>query len=72
MLQRWSIDSPFEPKRLGDGGYDQCRIAEGSQGNKKHSVGEAARQLRCHLHTQAGFAHTARACQREQAHILPA
>src|SRR2546421_1044473 len=59
-------------ERLGDGGYDERSIADGSQIHEKYAVGEAIAQLCRHLQAQAGLARTARACQGEQAHILAA
>ncbi len=59
-------------ERLGDGGYDERGVADGSQVHEEHSIGKAIAQLGCHLQAQARLACAARTCQGEQAHILAA
>src|SRR5450759_2216527 len=59
-------------KHLGDGGYDQGRIAEGSQIHEKHAMLEPITQVCCHLQAKASFARSTWAGECYQAHVLVA
>ena len=55
-------------KRLGDGGEDQRRVADGSEIDEDDAVGEVQRQVGSDLQGQAGLADTAGTGERQHAH----
>ena len=60
----------FDFERLGNGGYNQRGITDGSQVHKKHATSEAVTQFRCDLQSQARFSRAPRPCQGQQPDIF--
>src|SRR5215470_15911042 len=70
-IQERSVTHFSECQSLSDGGNNQSVVADGSEWDEIDPIGKAIEQVSGDVQGEAGFAHTSRTGQRQQAYFRP-